>query len=92
MTKSRKILTICALAFSFTGALAAQTPVSFLEGRNVGNGSGNAMVVADFNNDGHLDVAEVDYGAGLTIFLGNGDGSFTQTPTLAVFGNYWVSP
>ena len=85
--KSRRIPTICALAMISTGALAAQTPVSFLEGRGVGNGSGNAMVVADFNNDGHLDIAEVDYGYGLNIFLGNGDGSFTQLPTLAVFGN-----
>src|ERR1019366_7077928 len=83
--KSRRIPTICALAMISTGALAAQTPVSFLEGRGVGNGSGNAMVVADFNNDGHLDIAEVDYGYGLNIFLVNGDGRLDLV--LSGYGN-----
>ncbi|MHB1023729.1 MAG: FG-GAP-like repeat-containing protein, partial [Acidobacteriaceae bacterium] len=39
-----------------------------------------AMTAADFNGDGKLDLAVANYGANnVTVYLGNGDGSFTQT-------------
>jgi hypothetical protein len=47
---------------------------------NCGHASSNsnAIVVADFNQDGILDLAVAGgYGGSLTIFLGNGDGTFT---------------
>jgi len=75
------------LALGLAAVLTAQTPVSFLEGRNGGNGSAAATVVADLNNDGVPDVATVDPNNGVTIFLGNGDGSFRQLPPIGVVGS-----
>ncbi len=37
-----------------------------------------ALVAADFNGDGHLDLALSNGGGLVYIFLGNGDGTFTQ--------------
>ena len=46
------------------------------------------MVVADFNNDGKLDLAVADYGAAkLSVFLGNGDGTFGTRGDYAVGSN-----
>jgi hypothetical protein len=39
---------------------------------------GFQMITGDFNGDGNLDVAGVDGGGDLGVFLGNGDGTFTQ--------------
>jgi hypothetical protein len=44
----------------------------------VGNGP-TAIVAADLNNDGKLDLAVANYGDGtITLLLGNGDGTFAQ--------------
>jgi FG-GAP-like repeat len=41
------------------------------------------LVAADFNGDGKLDLAGVVYlGSDAMVFLGNGDGTFTQGVTL----------
>src|SRR5690349_4738413 len=45
----------------------------------------NAVKVADFNNDGKQDVATANYsGANLSVFLGNGDGSFQAAVNYSV--------
>jgi hypothetical protein len=43
------------------------------------------LAVGDFNRDGKLDIGVVEGGSGFTIFLGNGDGTFTR-------GNTYASP
>ncbi|MGD0696242.1 MAG: FG-GAP-like repeat-containing protein [Terriglobia bacterium] len=46
-----------------------------------GFSSACALALGDFNGDGKLDLAVVDYGgSNVTIQLGNGDGTFTQAP------------
>lgn len=48
-----------------------------------------SLQVADFNDDGILDLAVVDYsGSTISIFLGNGDGTFTAKSTLASVSNF----
>ena len=53
---------------------------TFFAGVNYGSQTDVAAVVAaDFNGDGKLDIAAVDQNAGtLQIFLGNGDGTFNE--------------
>lgn len=36
----------------------------------------NSVAVADFNNDGHLDMATANLGGDISVLLNNGDGTF----------------
>jgi hypothetical protein len=55
---------------------------SFQQGRHfrAGHYGTHSIVAGDFNGDGHLDLAVANSGAinvnGVSVFLGNGDGSF----------------
>ena len=44
------------------------------------------VVVADFNGDGILDIAEVDYSARISIHMGNGDGTFKAAAPFCTTG------
>jgi hypothetical protein len=41
-----------------------------------GGGGGQTVAVSDFNGDGKLDLAVVNWGGSISILLGNGDGTF----------------
>lgn len=48
----------------------------------VGTGSYSGVALADFDNDGNLDIAAASRGGdGVMVWLGNGDGSFSATNT-----------
>jgi hypothetical protein len=80
--KQRKFLAFVLLA---CGAGArAQTPATFLEPRHFGSGTAQAIAIGDFNRDGAQDAATV--GPELTIYLGDGHGSFTAMPAIGISG------
>jgi len=66
-----------------------QTPASYLSGSL----SYNTVAIADFNGDGHPDIAAVTSTTGtMTILLGKGDGTFTTGSTYdASAGSYPVA-
>jgi hypothetical protein len=51
-------------------------------------GSSYGIIADDFNNDGNLDIVFVNYknntSSPVSVFLGNGDGTFTTAPALSV--------
>ena len=70
---------------------AARTNVAYNQGVVGGDGIPGSMVAADFNGDGKLDVAVVgDYISfgGVSILLGNGDGTFKAGTSFATSGDY----
>jgi len=87
--KSRDLFAFLMLAFG-PGWLPGQTtPVTFLEPRTFGTGWGQSIALADFNRDGAMDAATV--GTGITVYLGDGHGSFTAKPAIGLSGTAIVA-
>lgn len=84
---------ITALLGNGDGTFATpQTSQVYTQPITGGDGVPGSLVAADFNGDGKLDVAVVgDYASsgGITILLGNGDGTFTSAgPNLDPSGDF----
>jgi M6 family metalloprotease-like protein len=68
------------------GTFRTAVPISTLPGDNNG---GPAVVLADVNGDGKLDVLAASWaGYGLDVFLGNGDGTFGPEAHYALDSSY----
>src|ERR1700680_2813433 len=72
-----------AIAAIFLGAMALRAEsgatLSFLRSESITLGNQCCSVLTgDFNNDGKTDIAAAHAEAGITIFLGDGKGSFTR--------------
>lgn len=59
-------------------------------GGNTGGGRGVQM--ADFNGDGHLDIASVSALGGNVFLLSNGDGTFTDKSSDSGINSHWGTP
>jgi hypothetical protein len=72
-----------------SGAFTPQTPIPITTFNGYPTG-GYAVVTADFNGDGHADLAVLpfltDSGNQIDIFLGNGGGTFTQGQSVTLPG------
>ena len=77
----------------FNGDGTFKAPVTY----SLGGTDANAVLVKDVNRDGKLDVISVNYGTStVSVFLGNGDGTFraarqfavTQNPTVIAAGDF----
>jgi hypothetical protein len=76
------------------GTFKAPTTITTAPNPNVNGGPNIPVVVADFNNDGKLDIAclgETSQNqAQLAISLGNGDGTFAAPTILNIGGSYAI--
>ena len=83
------------LSILFVGTAALAQPASFIARRDFATGKGpGSVVVADFNGDGKQDLATINQAErgptlhGISVLLGNGDGTFQGHST--VFANGYM--
>ena len=64
------------------GAVGPLFSAAFL-GLDAGNSQLTDIMAADFNGDGHLDLAVSSVSGGVLVYLGNGDGTFRPSQALS---------
>jgi hypothetical protein len=64
------------LSVAWTGTSRATAPFSSLTRSDLAIGPQNSVAIVDLNRDGKADLATAFYAAYVTVFLGNGDGTF----------------
>lgn len=57
-------------------------------GQTLSEGSGYGLAAADIDGDGRVDLLAGSYRAGVAVFKGNGDGTFTRIPA-GETGSFW---
>ena len=83
---NRSSYVLWVLALISMAAQAAVPPVSFNAPKVYPANGARAIAAADFNGDGKMDIAAGD-NTGVSILLGNGDGTF-QPPVSYALGSY----
>src|SRR3989442_8231826 len=65
-----------AIGAALPGSSGATAQFSLLTRSDLGIGPQNSLVVADLNRDGVPDLAATNLGSDVSVFLGNGNGTF----------------
>jgi hypothetical protein len=92
---SRLLVVSCALfalAAALPGSAHATLPFSLFTRSDQAVGFQSTRVAVDLNRDGVPDLAATNFGSGVSVFVGNGDGTFGPPLTVATgAGASWAA-
>ncbi len=73
------------LIFFQNAAGGLNAPVRYSVGANA-----NSLAIADYNGDGHKDIAVAKRGAGIRVFWNDGSGGFNNFTDYTTGNSYWI--